>query len=53
MEELLNEYRERFDENFPIMLFRGIPEDEVMQSIQKCLSDGKPFEADLDTEVDY
>ena len=53
MEELLNEYRERFDENFPIMLFRGIPEDEVMQSIQKCLSDGKPFEPDLDTEADY
>lgn len=53
MEELLNEYRERFDENFPIMLFRGIPEDEVMQIIQKCLSDGKPFEADLDTEADY
>lgn len=53
MEELLNEYRERFDESFPIMLFRGTPEDELIQMIQKCLSNGKPLEPDLDAEADY
>ena len=53
LEELLNEYRDRFGENFPVMLFRGTPEGDLIQMIQKCLSDDKPFEPDLDDMADY
>lgn len=53
LEKVLNKYRDRFDENFPVMLFRGTPEDELIQTVQKCLDDDKPFEPDLDDEADY
>lgn len=53
LEEVLNQYRERFDENFPVMLFRGTPEGELIQMVLKCLDEGKPFESDLDDEADY
>ena len=53
LEKVLNQYRDRFGENFPVMLFRGTPEDELIQTVQKCLDDAKPFEPDLDDEADY
>ena len=53
LENALNEYRERFDENFPVMLFRSTPEDELIQTVRKCLAEGKPFEPDLDDMADY
>ncbi len=53
LEDLLYEYRERFDENFPVMLFRGTPEDELIETVHKCLEEGRPFEPDLDDEADY
>lgn len=53
LEDLLYEYRERFDENFPVMLFRGTPEDELIETVRKCLEDGRPFEPDLEDEADY
>lgn len=53
LEKLLYQYRDRFDENFPIMVFRGTPDDELMRMIQKCLDDGKPIEVDLDDEAVY
>ena len=54
LEKVLNQYRDRFGENFPVMLFRGTPEGELIQMIQKCLDEGELFaEPDLDDEADY
>ena len=51
MEELINEYVERFDENFPIFMFMGTDEEELKQIIKKCLKENKPYII-LDEEID-
>lgn len=42
--EKLFEYGDRFDENFPMFLFRSTPEEEVIRIIDKCIENGKPYE---------
>lgn len=42
--EKLFEYADRFDENFPMFLFRSTPEEEVIRIIDKCIENGKPYE---------
>jgi hypothetical protein len=53
MEKLLDEYRERFGEQFPLMLCRGIGDDAVCDIIRKCLEDGEPYNPELDPESNY
>lgn len=51
MNELLKEYEDAFSECFPLMLMRGMSEEDVKVAIKKCLKDGKPYE--VDAEGDY
>lgn len=53
MDELLDKYRYRFGEQFPLMLCRGMSEEDIKQIIQQCLEDGKPYSPDLDPDSDY
>lgn len=55
LKEWLLKYRDRFDENFPIFMLRGTPEDEVIEIIKKCLDQNNPFIVDFDTDpsIDY
>lgn len=46
MEKLLDEYRAAFGESFPLMMFMGIPEDEVKKVIQNCLNERIAFDTD-------
>ena len=44
IDELMEEYRQRFDDNFPLMCFMDVPEDKIAKEIRLCLHDDKPFE---------
>ncbi len=48
LEQKLNEYAEKFDENFPVFFFRNSSEEEIIKKIDECLEAGKPFENDAD-----
>lgn len=47
LEQALEAYADRFDENFPIFYLRGMPESELIRLIQDCLNQGKPYEVPL------
>ena len=49
IESALEAYADRFQENFPIMIFRGCTEKELIQIIRGCIEAGSPFS---DPEVD-
>ena len=53
MDKLLDIYRQTFDEQFPLMLCRGMAEEDISQIIQQCLDDNKPYRPKLDPNVDY
>lgn len=53
MDELLDKYKAKFKEQFPLMLCRGLADDRVCQIIQECLDNGKPYEPELDPDADY
>lgn len=46
LNELINQYVDRFGENFPIFALRGTPEKEVIAILKQCLQDGTPYEHD-------
>ena len=43
-EAKLEEYKETFDDQFPLMCCRGMTDDEVVKTIERCLKKGKPFD---------
>lgn len=47
MEELMEQYREKFDDQFPLMLVQGLDDERIADLIRKCLISGKPYEPDL------
>ena len=53
MEKLLNEYKEKFNDNFPIFLCRSMEEEEIIEIMQKCIDEGKPYEPELEEEANY
>ena len=53
MEKLLSDYLEKFGEQFPIMLVRGMDDDEIESIIKRCLDSGEPYEPELDENSDY
>lgn len=53
METILDQYREQFDECFPLMLCMGMAEEDIIHIIQNCLNDNKPYTPDIDPEVMY
>ena len=52
-DKMLDEYQERFEENFPLMLCRHMEEDEIIEVIQKCLDDDEPYDPELDPDANY
>lgn len=53
MDELLNQYSEKFHENFPVFITRGMTETEIKEAIRECLNDGTPYVVDTDPKSDY
>ncbi len=52
MDELLFEYIDKFNENFPMFKFMGVSKKEVEKIIKKCIEENKPYE-DKDTNKIY
>lgn len=53
MNEKLLEYQEKFNEQFPLMLFRTMEEEQIMDLIDDCIIRNKPFEPELDENSNY
>ena len=51
MDELMEKYKEKFGECFPLMLTMGMSEKEIKGIIEMCLGNEKPYE--IDTDGDY
>ena len=48
MDELLDKYKEKFRECFPLMLVRGMSEKQIIESIDDCIKNNKPYEVNAD-----
>jgi len=44
IEQALEQYRNQFGMNFPIMSMRGTPEAEIVNLINQFLKDGVPYD---------
>lgn len=53
MDEILNEYADKFNENFPIVSFMGTPEDEIIKIVRNCIDKNKPYEMNYEEGVLY
>lgn len=53
MNERLNQYAEQFSENFPIFILRNLNEGEIIQIIDNCINNNKPYEIKTDDVVLY
>ena len=51
MDEIMDKYKERFGECFPLMLVMGMSDDEICELIKECLKNDKPYE--VDNDYDY
>lgn len=53
MKELLEQYLEKFDDQFPLMLVRGMDEEEIITILKKCIEENKPYEIEFDEYANY
>ena len=51
MDELMDKYKDKFGECFPLMLTRGMSDEERMEEIKNCIKNNKPYS--IDNEYDY
>lgn len=45
MEQLLDQYRERFGEPLPLYEVFGMSDEEIDEIVRECLAKNKPFKA--------
>ena len=53
MNELLDKYRDKFGEPFPLMLCMGMGDESVCKIIKGCVENGKPYDPQLDPDAYY
>ena len=54
LERLLDEYYQVFNESYPLMIVSDIPEEEIIDDIERCIESGVKAEPILyDDEADY
>jgi len=53
MDKLLNEYVDKFGENFPLRSMMGRDENEVIEIISKCIESNKKYEANYKDDAVY
>ncbi len=51
LEQLLQEYKKTFNEQFPLMLCRGCDDDEIMEIIKECIEAHTPYT--VEKNLDY
>jgi len=53
MEKLIQEYINKFDENFPLYLVMGMKEDMIIKILKKSIDTGVPYEPEMIEGVIY
>ena len=43
MDKLLQKYKDKFSEQFPLMLCRGLDDTEIKEIIGECLKNNEPY----------
>ena len=44
LEGAMDDYRRKFDDNFPLMCCMGMSEEEIIEEIYECIENDRPFE---------
>lgn len=52
LNQLMDEYAERFDDQFPRMMMMGATDAEVTAAIRRCLDTGNPFDPGIPDGID-
>jgi hypothetical protein len=52
-DKLADEYFDKFNRNYPIMITDDFTFDEAIKEIKEALKSGKPIERILEDDVDY
>lgn len=50
MDELLDKYKDKFGECFPLMLTRGMSEEDIKDIIEACIENEYPYTADAEND---
>lgn len=53
IEIAVRKYRKTFKENFPCFLCMGLPDEEMIAIIEKCLKENKPYRPKIHPEAMY
>ena len=53
MDKLLNEYVNKFNENFPIFIVRNLEDDEIMRLIREAIDKNEPYVPEIDESAIY
>jgi hypothetical protein len=53
MDKKLNEYADKFGENFPLFFVGHMDEAEIIKLIDKAIKEDKPYEAEYEDKGDY
>lgn len=46
MDDLMEKYKKKFGECFPLMLTMGMSDEQIENIIKECLKNNKPYEVD-------
>lgn len=44
LDEAMDDYRRTFGENFPLMMFMGVDEEDIIEKIYECIDAGRQCE---------
>jgi hypothetical protein len=53
IEELMREYREEFNEEFPLFYVSDKNESEIVKIIKKAIANGEPYALEIEKGVVY
>jgi hypothetical protein len=53
LDELLQQYAKRFNENFPVFSMMSLPETDMVTLIERCLATNTPHKAIYKEDAEY
>lgn len=53
LDNMLDKYKEKFGESFPLFVYRNRTEAEILHTIQECLNTGEPVKLSSSKNVSY
>ena len=53
LDELIKEYTQVFNENFPLFAIPSAPESEIVKIIENCLEENTPYTPEYKKDAKY